>query len=539
MFKGIDGPLVLIVLDGVGETDNEVGNAIHLAHTPTWDWLRQSNAFTTLRAHGTAVGLPTDGDMGNSEVGHNALGAGQIYDQGAKLVEDAIATGSLWQAENWQKAVSRVKGTQAALHFLGLLSDGNVHSHIRHLFAMINRASQEGVEHLRVHILLDGRDVGGQTAEIYIKQLEDVLQGYRDKGLDYRIASGGGRMTITMDRYEADWSMVARGWKLHVEGDGPRYPSAMKALEAGREANPSIIDQDLPGFVIDEGNGPVGAINDGDSVLFFNFRGDRAIEISRAFEEGDSFDGFERGKRPDVFYAGMMQYDGDTQTPKNYLVGPPNIQHTLTDLVLDAGLTQYAISETQKYGHITYFWNGNRSGITNSKIEAFEEIPSDILPFEQRPWMKAAEITDALLARLAEGKTGFLRANYANGDMVGHTGDLNAAITALSCLDGQLARLLDGIRKAGGVALFTADHGNADEMFEIKKGKVVMDANGNPKPKTSHTLARVPLVMYDPAKQVPFGLATGEDLGIGNVAGTAAQLLGLPVPNMWRPSLLV
>jgi len=539
MFKGIDGPLVLVVLDGVGEIKRTIGNAVALAHCPNWDALRQNNRCVTLAAHGRAVGLPSDADMGNSEVGHNALGAGQIFDQGAKLVEEAIAEGRLWQSPVWKKAVHQVLSHTSAMHFIGLLSDGNVHSHIQHLLAMLNRCAEEKVGSARVHVLLDGRDVGGTTAHVYIQQLEEALQHHRDHGRDYAIASGGGRMVITMDRYEADWSMVERGWQLHVLGQGRKFPTAMKALETFREEQPGIIDQNLPGFVVERDGAALGPVTDGDAVIFFNFRGDRSIEISRAFEEGDSFHAFDRGLRPDVFYAGMMQYDGDTMTPTNYLVGPPNIQHTLTDFLLEAKVRQFAISETQKFGHITYFWNGNRSGISDANTETFVEIKSDVLPFEQRPWMKAAEITDELIKVLEEGKTRFLRANYANGDMVGHTGNLDATIAAVACLDLQLGRLMDAVRKAGGVAIITADHGNCDEMFEMSKdGNAILDANGHTKAKTSHTLSPVPFVIYDPKSKVPGSLGHSSDLGIGNVAATALEILGLPTPKLWLPSLL-
>ncbi|CAM2006680.1 2,3-bisphosphoglycerate-independent phosphoglycerate mutase [Acanthopleuribacter pedis] len=539
MAQGINGPLVMVVLDGVGEVDRSLGNAERLAHMPFWHALKRTERFTTLRAHGTAVGLPSDGDMGNSEVGHNALGSGQIYDQGAKLVNDAIESGRIFAGETWNTAVRRVKEHKSTLHLIGLLSDGNVHSHIKHVFAMLDKAAKEGVTRARLHVLLDGRDVGGTTAQIYLQQLEDFLAERNKEGNDYRIASGGGRMVLTMDRYEADWSMVQRGWDHHVHGKGRVFPSALKALETFREETPGMIDQDLPGFVIGDESGPVGAINDGDSVFFFNFRGDRAIEISRAFDEGDDFTHIDRGTKPDVFYAGMMQYDGDLPSPNHYLVGPPNIKHTLTEFLVPEKVTQFAISETQKYGHVTYFWNGNRSGKVDATIETYQEIPSDTIPFDQRPWMKAAEITDALTAAIQSGQHRFLRVNYANGDMVGHTGNLDAAITGMSCLDLELRRLLTAVKKAGGVALITADHGNCDEMYEFdKKGQPVKDEDGHFKPKTSHTLSRVPFVLYDPSKQVKGELAQSKSLGIGQVAATVVEILGYSAPKQWLPSLL-
>ncbi len=539
MAQGISGPLVLIVLDGVGEVDRSLGNAERLAHMPFWHALKRTERFTTLRAHGTAVGLPSDGDMGNSEVGHNALGSGQVYDQGAKLVNDAIESGRIFAGESWRQAVAKVKENDGTMHFIGLLSDGNVHSHIKHLFAMLTQAGQEGVTRARIHVLLDGRDVGGTTAHVYLQQLEDFLAERNKEGNDYRIASGGGRMVITMDRYEAEWAMVQRGWEHHVLGRGRAFPSALKALESYREETKGIIDQDLPGFVVHDDNGPVGPIVDGDSVVFFNFRGDRAIEISRAFDEGDTFTYFDRGKKPDVFYAGMMQYDGDLPSPNHFLVGPPKITNTLTEFLVPEKVSQFAISETQKYGHVTYFWNGNRSGKVDAGSETYMEIPSDLLPFDQRPWMKAAEITDALIKAVKSGQHRFLRVNYANGDMVGHTGNLDAAITGMSCLDLELRRLLTAVKAVGGVAMITADHGNCDEMYEFdKKGQPIKDEEGHFKAKTSHTLSRVPFVLYDPANQVKGELAQSKALGIGQVAATAVEILGFSAPKQWLPSLL-
>ena len=539
MFKGVDGPLVVVVLDGVGEIDRVVGNAVKLAHMPYWSWLHGSQRHRTLRAHGPAVGLPSEGDMGNSEVGHNALGSGQVVDQGAKLVNEALASGRLFAGPVWQAALDQVKKHSSSLHFLGLLSDGNVHSHIRHLLAMIDRAAEEGVSRLRVHTLLDGRDVEKVSAERYLRQLEICLAGHRQSGKDYRIASGGGRMRLTMDRYEADWEMVAKGWQHHVLGEGKQFPDAMTALQQLRQRDPGIGDQDLPGFVVAQDGRPVGPVEDGDSVLFFNFRGDRAIEISRAFDEGDEFKGFERKRRPDVFYAGMMQYDGDLPCPDRYLVGPPNIQHTLSEFLIERGISQYAISETQKYGHVTYFWNGNRSGMQSPQLETFVEVPSDKIPFEQRPWMKAAQITDHLVAAILSGKHRFLRVNYANGDMVGHTGDLDASITAMSCLDLVLHRLMKAVAKTGGAAIITADHGNCDEMFQFRGDEIKRDDQGCPLVKTSHTLSPVPFVLYDPDNQIPGRLGDDPQAGIANLAATTAQCLGLEPLKRWETGLLV
>ncbi len=536
-FPACNGPVVTVILDGVGISPREDGDAVKTARTPTLDALMAGYPMLRLRAHGTAVGMPSDDDMGNSEVGHNAFGAGRVFAQGAKLVSESIATGALWQGQAWRDVVAAA-GKAHTLHFIGLFSDGNVHSHIDHLKAMLEQAKAEGVARVRIHILLDGRDVGETSALEYVDPFEAFLARLRGPTFDVAIASGGGRMQITMDRYEADWSMVERGWAIHVRGEGRQFASARAAIEKFR-GEAAVIDQDLPGFVIARDGKPLGPIANGDAVVFFNFRGDRAIEISRAFTE-EAFDKFARGPRPAVTYAGMMQYDGDTKMPPRFLVVPPAIDRTLGEYLAKNGVTQYAISETQKYGHVTYFWNGNRSGKFDDKSETYVEIPSDVIPFEQRPWMKCAEITDTLIAAIRSGKYRYLRVNYANGDMVGHTGNFEAALTAMQALDLQLARLLPVIQAAGGTVMITADHGNADEMYELdKKGNVKRDAQGRTKAKTSHTLNPVPFVLV-PASAQP-GYRLRQDLpapGLSNVAATVLNLLGFEAPADYDPSLI-
>jgi len=539
-FGGRKGPVVLAILDGVGRGKGDEADAVAIASTPTLDRLWRPGFRCELRAHGRAVGLPSDDDMGNSEVGHNAMGAGVVHDQGAMLVGRAIASGALFEGETWKAIVQR--GTRGgAIHFIGLLSDGNVHSHQDHLEALLAAAARAGCKRLFVPPLLDGRDVPPTSAQIYIDRLEAVLAGLRGggSGIDARIASGGGRMRVTMDRYEADWRIVERGWHAHVLGDARPFPSASAALEAFRAGTPGIIDQDLPAFTIVEGGAAIAPIVDGDAVVMFNFRGDRAIEISRAFEQ-DDFTPFDRIRRPDVIYAGMMEYDGDLHIPRRYLVTPPTIDHTMGEYLVRNGISQLAISETQKYGHVTYFWNGNRSGKFDDKLETYVEIESDRVPFEQRPWMKAAEITDRLIDELRTGRHRFARVNYANGDMVGHTGSFDATVVAVETVDLQLARLIEAVDQLGGVLVVTADHGNADEMFQRdKKGGVLRDKeSGQPVVKTSHTLNPVPFVVHDPAAIDQYVVAESVEAGIASVTATCLELMGLSPPADLAPSLL-
>ncbi len=539
-FAGVEGPLLTIVMDGVGIAAPGAANAVHAASTPTLDRLMRDYPWVKLKAHGTAVGLPSDDDMGNSEVGHNALGAGQVFAQGAKLVSQSIESGKMFASQTWCSLMENAKKTGATLHFIGLFSDGNVHSHIDHLKAMLARAKEEGVACVRVHILIDGRDVGETSALDYILPFEEYLNTLRSADFDVKIASGGGRMQITMDRYEADWSMVERGWATHVLGEGRQFASAAEAVETYR-AELHVIDQDLPPFVIAENGKPVGTIEDGDSVIFYNFRGDRAIEISRAFDGGEEFNAFDRRRVPAVQYAGMLEYDGDLHIPAHYLVNPPEITETQGEYLTATGITQLAISETQKYGHVTYFWNGNRSGKFSEELETYIEIPSDVVPFEQRPWMKCAEITDRLIECLESGQYKYLRVNFPNGDMVGHTGNFLATQCSLEALDLQLARILKVVDKLHGAALITADHGNADEMYEVdkktKEPKVGKD--GSYKAKTSHTLNPVPFIIYDNFTANAYTVKEdGGEFGLSNVAATTVRMLGYEAPAAWDESVI-
>ena len=534
----VKGPVLTIVMDGVGIAPENEANAVYSAYTPTLDMLMAKYPWVKLRAHGTAVGLPSDDDMGNSEVGHNALGSGQVFAQGAKLVSQSIENGKMFASNTWKSIVSNVKDNASTLHFIGLFSDGNVHSHIDHLKAMIEGAKREGVSKVRIHILIDGRDVGETSALEYILPFEEYLNGLRSADFDVMIASGGGRMVITMDRYEANWKMVELGWQTHVLGQGRQFASAEDAVNTYR-AEYKVIDQDLPPFVIAKDGEPVGTINDGDSVIFYNFRGDRAIEISKAFDD-ESFDKFDRVRYPKVVYAGMLEYDGDLHIPSNYLVNPPEITNTMGEYLAGTGISQLAISETQKYGHVTYFWNGNKSGKFDDALETYIEVPSDVVPFEQRPWMKCAEITDKLIECLESGKYDCLRVNFPNGDMVGHTGNILATRCSMEALDLQLKRILDVVDKLHGVALITADHGNADEMYEVdKKGNIKTNKDGSYKAKTSHTLNPVPFIIYDNFYTDNYTVKTDcEGYGLSNVAATAVNFLGYEAPSMWDASVI-
>ena len=529
-FNGRSGPVVVLVADGVGVAPAGPSNAVSEANTPTLDALAEQPLYTQLAAHGTAVGLPSDGDMGNSEVGHNALGAGRIFAQGAKLVNEALQNGSIYQTPVWQSAIEHGKAN--TLHLLGLHSDGNVHAHTQHLYALMQKAAQQGVRECCIHILLDGRDVAARSAMIYVEQTEQLIaQINNEHQANFRIASGGGRMEITMDRYEADWPMVQRGYNCHTHGIGTQFSSASEAV-AQMYVSSGKDDQYLPPFVIAKDGEPVGKMNDDDAVILFNFRGDRAMEISLAYErdEFDKFDREEHRPHPKVFYAGMLQYDGDELIPNQYLVNPPDIDRTMVEFMCTEGLKSFAVSETQKFGHVTFFWNGNRSGYLDESLETYIEIPSDNIEFNLAPAMKAREITDETIKLIESGEYQFGRINIANGDMVGHTGDLAAAIQAMEVVDECVARLIDAIKKHNGVLLYTADHGNADIMYTEK--------NGVRSPKTSHTLSPVPFAIVDASYNDEYQLQPPADAGLTHIAATVFNLLGYQAPQDYQPSLL-
>ena len=530
-FAGRKGPLLLIIMDGIGIGKPDETNAVWLAKPPNLDQLLKSDLCTQLNAHGTAVGLPSDEDMGNSEVGHNAIGAGRIFDQGARLVNKALKSGEIFKTKVWEKITTRALNG-GTVHFIGLLSDGNVHSHIEQLFIMIDKCAELNFPKVKIHALLDGRDVGERTALDYLIPTEEKLKKIsKKKSLDYAIASGGGRMKVTMDRYNSDWNIVKRGWEAHVLGRGRMFRSASQAVKTFYEEDPKATDQYLPEFVVIDSTGkPKGTIKDGDAVIFFNFRGDRAIEISRAFTEKD-FTEFDRGPLPDIFYAGMMEYDGDAHIPPNFLVQPPAIDRVVTEYLCAERIKSFAVSETQKYGHVTYFWNGNRSGYIDERLEKYVEIPSDRIEFDKAPQMKAKEITDTAIDLLKSGNYKFGRLNFPNGDMVGHTGNMQAAIAAVETVDKYLGELLAVVKELKGIAVVTADHGNADQMFTI-------DKKGAKSVKTAHSLNPVPFIIDDSLYRGEYRMADIKEKGLSNIAATLLNLLGYEKPEDYDPSLI-
>lgn len=518
-----EGPVVLAVLDGVGLRSELSGNAVKQAHTEFLNMAVNNYPTLALQASGTAVGVLPE-DMGNSEVGHNAIGSGQIVKQGVAQIQEAFETGAIYESEAWQEAISRAKDG-GTLHFAGILSNGNVHSSIYHLEKMIDQAHSEGVKKIRIHAVLDGRDTPPQSADQYVAAIEAMINQLPDHP-DYRFASGGGRMIFVADRYENDWEVVKVGWDAMVHGEAPyQFSSAMEAISTFRTGDPNLQDQYIPPFVIVENNKPVGKVKDGDAFIYFDFRADRAIEIAQAFTYND-FPYFDRGQKPDVYFAGMTEYNSDTHVPEHRLVEPIKIENTLSEFLSKNGKTQLAVAETVKFGHITYYFNGN----SYEKFEGEEhvEIPSDTHPFDTRPWMKSAETADVVIRDMKNYD--FVRLNFAGGDMVGHFAELEPTIAALEAIDIQLARIAREVDALGGVLIVTADHGNAEEL---------VDAEENPK--TAHTTNPVPFLIYDNTKNKErYAVENVPSAGLSNIAATVVSLLGFSdeLPEEWNAPLI-
>lgn len=553
-FSRREGPLVLIIMDGVGLGRNDDNNAFYLANTSFLDKLQiecsRKKLYTALKAHGTAVGLPTDNEMGNSEVGHNAFGIGNVVKQRAALALDSLTTKELFQKQKWINLINTIKNENKTLHFIGLLSDGYVHSHITHLIKLLIGAKEGNVKRVRIHPLLDGRDVPPQSALLYIEQLEGELKKINENNdFDYRIASGGGRMHVTMDRYNSDWDVVRRGWDAHVCGIPEIFPqykgyfdSTSEAIKQARIIDPDILDQYLPSFVIvNESNVPIGKMEDGDGVIYFNFRGDRAIQISRAFDE-ENFTEFKRKCYPKVQYFGLLQYDDQANIPKNYFIDPPQINYSIGQFLFANEVKQFAISETFKIGHLTYFFWGNRNLVIqseDSKKDGFDirtsksSLNEDIIEvvsfkselIKDNPKMKAFEIKKGLIDAIKSNKYKFLRVNFTNGDMVGHTGSKEAAIIAAETVDQCVKEVIDAVNELNGITIVTADHGNLEDMSE--------------KWITSHTLNPVMFAIVDSNCNGEYSINDKlKEPALGNIAATILNLLGYQKPDSFLDSLI-
>jgi 2,3-bisphosphoglycerate-independent phosphoglycerate mutase len=532
-------PVLLVVMDGWGIGRGDSSDAVTQAQTPHFDRLWRNEAHTSLLTHGPYVGLPAAKDLGGSEVGHLTMGAGRLLDQGPTRINRSIESGAFFDSPALQQITER--GQQGGtLHLIGLLSDGNIHSHIDHFLALIRHADASGVARLRIHALLDGRDVGIQSAQDYVAIVENLLQQVnRSPTRDYAFGSAGGREVITMDR-DNQWDKVKRGWDAHVHGISDRhFPSMMAAITTLRQEHPDIVDQDLPSFVLTDKQGqPRSVMADGDAVVMVNFRGDRAIELCEAFCLPD-FDGFDRGDMPDLLFAGMMVYDEDRNLPALQLMGPTVVEHALGRLLVERGIRQFRLSETQKYPHVTFFFNGGYREPLDAALEDYILIPSDRgISFADAPAMQSAAITSRAEQLMASGEYGFGLINYPNADMVGHCGKLAPAIAAIESVDAAIGRLAGAAETYGWALIITADHGNAEEM-EIA-GK-----HGEHEASTRHSINPVPCIVYDPQqpcryhlRQPEAGQSIADTPGLSHIAATVLELMGETLPDGFAPSLI-
>ena len=501
-------PVLLVVLDGWGIRAQREANAIAIAGTPNMEALAREFPSAALETSGLSVGLP-EGQMGNSEVGHTNLGAGRIVYQDLVRINRAVEDGSFYKNDALLLAARRAKEQGGALHLMGLVSDGGVHSHVDHLHACIELARREGVAKVFVHAFMDGRDTPPKSGLDYMRQVENRLKetGYG------KIATVSGRY-YAMDR-DKRWDRVKLAYEAMVKGEGHKVASGVGAMERAYGAGET--DEFVKPSVIVDGDGkPVGAIRDGDAVLFFNFRSDRAREITRAVAD-PAFKDFDRGTPPQLSaYVCMTQYDETFTYPIAY--APQDLSEIFPEIVARSGARQLRTAETEKYAHVTFFFNGGRETVFQNEDRILVPSPRDVKTYDQKPEMSAREVADKLSAALSTGQYGFVLANFANPDMVGHTGIVDAAVKAVKVVDECIGKLWQVCQKMGIAMLITADHGNCEMMTDPVTGQ----------PHTAHTLNPVPFILASP----DYRGAKLRDKGIlADVAPTALQVMGLPQPQ--------
>lgn len=495
-------PTALIILDGWGYREETANNAIANANTPTWDRLLQQYPNVLIQTSGEAVGLP-DGQMGNSEVGHMNLGAGRVVYQNFTRINKAIKDGELQQNAALCAAIDKAVANNAAVHFTGLLSPGGVHSHEEHLVALLQMAKARGAQRVFVHAILDGRDMPPRSAAPSIKLIEDT---FAELG-NGQIASVIGRF-FSMDR-DNRWERVQAGYDAMTLATGEfTAPSASAALAAAYERGEN--DEFVKATVIE---GADGRVQDSDSIIFFNFRPDRARELTRAFVGGDDFKGFERAARPALAdFVMLTEYAADI--PASCAFPPETLSNGIGEYVSNLGLTQLRIAETEKYAHVTFFFSGGREEEYPGETRILVKSPN-VATYDLQPEMSAPEVTDKLVAAIKNREFDLIVCNYANGDMVGHTGVYEAAVKAAECIDECIRRVTDALLEVGGECLITADHGNAEQM---------LDDNGQAM--TQHTTGPVNLV-YVNARQEPVSLSEGS---LCDIAPTLLTMMGLEQP---------
>lgn len=463
---------MLMILDGFGENNNEKGNAVKLANTPNIDKLMKTCPTTDIYTSGLNVGLP-EGQMGNSEVGHTNIGAGRIVYQELTRITKSIEDGDFFSVPEFVKAIENCKKNNSKLHIMGLLSDGGVHSHMRHLFALLELAKRKDFEDVYVHCFLDGRDTPPASAEGYIMQLEEKM---KEKGIG-KIATISGRF-YSMDR-DKRWQRIEKSYNAMVNGIGEKASSAISAIESSYQKE--VFDEFVEPTVICNGDTEVAKIEENDSVIFFNFRPDRAREITRTLVDKD-FKEFET-KDLNLYFVCMTSYD-ETMPNVEVAFKKESLTNTFGEYISKHDLTQLRIAETEKYAHVTFFFNGGEEKQYEGEDRILIPSPK-VETYDLKPEMSALEVTEKVIEAIESKKYDSIILNYANPDMVGHTGNLEAAIKAIETIDECLGRVLDAISKVEGIVLITADHGNSEQMIDYKTGE----------PHTAHTTNPVPLIL--------------------------------------------
>ena len=508
-----DKVTMLMILDGFGDNPNKDGNAIKLANTPNIDKLMKKYPNTDIYTSGKYVGLP-DGQMGNSEVGHTNIGAGRIVYQELTRITKSIEDGDFFSNQELISAIENCKKNNSKLHILGLVSDGGVHSHIRHLYGLLELAKRRDFEDVYVHCFLDGRDTPPASAEGYIIKLQEKMQ---EKGIG-KIASISGRF-YSMDR-DKRWQRVQKCYDALVKGEGIKANSAVKAIEDSYQKE--VFDEFVEPTVICNGEEPIAKIEENDSVIFFNFRPDRAREITRAIVDKE-FKEFET-KKMNVYFVCFTNYD-ETMPNVHIAFKKETLHNTFGEVVSKAGLTQLRIAETEKYAHVTFFFNGGEEKQYPGEDRILVPSPK-VETYDQKPEMSAYEVTDKVVEALENDKYDAVILNFANTDMVGHTGSLEAAIKAVEAVDECVGRIVKVIEEKKGNLIITADHGNAEQMIDYKTGE----------PHTAHTTNPVPIILItdNPSYKLK------ENGKLADLAPTMLELMGLEKPQeMTGESLLI
>ena len=503
---------VLCIVDGLGVSGQEFGNAVVAAGMPNLKSAMAKYPSTLIKASGFEVGLADEKDPGNSEVGHNAIGSGQYIKQGLSLLNDAFETGKLFESDAWKELSQNAKRTK--LNVIFLLSDGKTHSSLSHLLLLIERCAKDGIR-LAIHALADGRDVATQSI---LKYIDITREKIKSCGANAKIATLAGRGKLFMDRYESNINLYIDGIRVCAMGEAPVVADIHKAVRAEYSKNPTMTDETINPYILE----PDWLIKNCDSVLLLNYRGDRAVGTCKMFEQGRFLTPEQYAMIDKCVFAGVLQYDSEEGLPGNFLCAPPVIQNGLTEWLVAHGVRQYSVTETVKFGHLTYFFNGNRAAPFDANLETWKEFKSDVLHnmYNRAPKMQAEKICADAVKAIAGKKFDFIKMNFPNPDMVGHTADFEATVIACKTVDECLGRLITACKDAGANLIITADHGNAELMLSADN-----------KPNSNHTNNLVPFILIQNDGQKAFKIKDGK-FGLTNIAASICLLLGIkPSPH--------